>query len=46
MTSPIGLFLPITTFRGLALIGLSEGHEFSLPGQDGLEETVLLEKVL
>jgi regulator of nucleoside diphosphate kinase len=45
-TSPIGLFLPITTFRGLALLGLSEGQEFSLPGQDGVEEMVRLEKVL
>lgn len=46
MTSPIGLFLPVTTFRGLALIGLSEGQEFRLPGQDGVEEIVRLEKVL
>lgn len=46
MTSPIGLFLPITTFRGLALLGLAEGQEFSLPGQDGELETVRLEKVL
>ncbi len=46
MTSPIGLFLPVTTFRGLALVGLFEGQHFSLPGQNGVEETVLLEKVL
>jgi len=46
MTSPIGLFLPVTTLRGLALLGLAEGQEFKLPGQDGVEETVRLEKVL
>ena len=45
-TSPIGLFLPLTTFRGLALLGLSEGQEFSLPGQDGALEKVRLEKVV
>jgi regulator of nucleoside diphosphate kinase len=46
MTSPIGLFLPITTFRGLALLGQSEGQEFRLPGQDGREESVRLDQVL
>ncbi|QPC92977.1 nucleoside-diphosphate kinase [Mesorhizobium sp. INR15] len=46
MTSPIGLFLPITAYRGLALVGLCEGQEFSLPGQDGKQEIVRLEKVL
>jgi regulator of nucleoside diphosphate kinase len=45
VTSPIGLFLPLTTFRGLALLGLSEGQEFSLPGQDSALEKVRLEKV-
>ena len=45
-TAPIGLLLPITTLRGLALLGLTEGQSFSLAGQDGVEETVLLEKVL
>jgi regulator of nucleoside diphosphate kinase len=46
MTSPIGLFLPITTPRGLALLGLTEGQSIRIPGQDGQEELVLLEKVL
>jgi regulator of nucleoside diphosphate kinase len=30
MTSPVGLFLPITVARGLALLGLAEGEEFCL----------------
>ena len=39
--SPVGLFLPITTPRGLALLGLTEGQAFVLPNG----ERVLLEKV-
>ena len=46
MSSPIGLFLPITTQRGLALLGLTEGQSIRVPGQDGEDETMLLEKVL
>lgn len=46
MHSPVGLFLPITTARGLALMGLSEGQEFSLTNSDGETERVLLERVL
>ena len=46
MTSPICMFLPITSPRGLALLGLAEGQEFRLPNHDGIEERVLLEKVL
>ena len=46
MSSPIGLFLPITTHRGLALLGLTEGQSIRVPGQDGRDETILLEKVL
>ena len=46
MSSPVGLFLPITTARGLALLGLSEGQRFRLRGSDGAEEEILLEKVL
>lgn len=44
--SPIGLFLPIATSRGLALLGLAEGQGFRLSGHDGSEEVVLLEEVL
>ncbi|HTV69867.1 MAG TPA: nucleoside-diphosphate kinase [Rhizobiaceae bacterium] len=46
MTSPIGLFLPITTARGLALLGLAEGQVFFHPDHDGMEEQIMLEKVL
>jgi regulator of nucleoside diphosphate kinase len=46
MTSPLGLFLPITTPRGLALLGLSAGQTFRLPRPEGGEERVLLEAVL
>lgn len=46
MNGLVSLFLPITTFRGLALLGLTEGQEFSYPDQDGLMETICLEKVL
>lgn len=46
MTSPIGLFLPITTRRGLALLGLSEGQTFGFSNQEGAEEQVLLKAVL
>jgi regulator of nucleoside diphosphate kinase len=46
MTSPIGMFLPITSPRGLALLGLAEGQEFRLPNHDGAEERILLAKVL
>ncbi|WP_428413535.1 nucleoside-diphosphate kinase [Pararhizobium sp.] len=46
MTSPIGLFLSVATFRGLSLLGLSEGQEFRLHGHDGVEETIRLERVL
>jgi regulator of nucleoside diphosphate kinase len=46
MTSPIGLFLPITTSRGLALLGLSAGQEFLFAKLDGSEERILLDAVL
>lgn len=46
MNSPTGLFLPVTTLRGLALLGLSEGQSFSLRGLDQALETVRLERVL
>lgn len=45
MTSPIGMFLPVTTLRGLALLGLAEGEHFILTNGDGIEERILLEKV-
>lgn len=45
MTSPIGLFLPITTARGLALLGLSAGQTIRLARPDGGEEQITLEAV-
>lgn len=45
MTSPVGMFLPITTRRGLALMGLSEGQEFVLTDGEGRDERIVLETV-
>jgi regulator of nucleoside diphosphate kinase len=45
MTSPIGLFLPITAPRGLALLGLTAGQAFRLGKPDGGEERILLDAV-
>jgi regulator of nucleoside diphosphate kinase len=45
MTSPIGMYLPITTARGLALLGLSEGQGFALRNGDGDEERIVLHEV-
>lgn len=44
--SPVGMSLPVTTMRGLALLGLAEGHGFFVVNQDGIEERIVLEKVL
>ncbi len=43
---PVGISLPVTTARGLALIGLAEGQAFILLNQEGCEERIFLEKVL
>lgn len=45
MNAPVGLFLPVTILRGLALLGLSEGQEISLINHEGAEERIRLEKV-
>lgn len=45
MSSSVGMFLPITNRRGLALLGLIEGVEFILANDDGREERIRLEKV-
>lgn len=45
MTSAVGLFLPVTTVRGLALLGLAEGQAFVLTNSEGAEERIFLEKV-
>ena len=44
-TSPVGMFLPITNLRGLALLGLCEGEEFVLKDDEGREVRVLLNAV-
>ena len=43
---PGGAFLPITTFYGLALLGLREGETFHFDRPEGRRDWVLLEKVL
>lgn len=45
MTSPIGMLLPVTTLRGLALLGLTEGQEFVLTNVDDIQERIVLEAV-
>ena len=45
MKSPVGMFLPITTLRGLALLGLAEGQEFVHTDANGEEVRVLLQQV-
>ena len=40
MASAVGMFLPITIPRGLALLGLEEGQEFRLTTRDGRVESV------
>lgn len=45
MKSMVGMFLPVTTLRGLALLGLTEGEHFILTNRDGVEERIQLEKV-
>lgn len=45
MTSPVGMFLPITIPRGLALLGLAEGQEFVLTDGDEGEVRILLQRV-
>lgn len=45
VTAPVGMFLPITTLRGLAILGLTEGQDIVLTNADGVEARVLLQKV-
>jgi regulator of nucleoside diphosphate kinase len=46
MNSPTGLFLPITTLRGLALLGLAEEQAITIADNDGVETCIRLERVL
>ncbi|KJS10177.1 MAG: hypothetical protein VR78_14560 [Hoeflea sp. BRH_c9] len=43
---PVGMALPVTNLRGLALLGLAEGQGFSVINSEGFEERIVLEKVL
>ena len=45
MSPLVGLFLPITSLRGLALLGLAEGEHFIFTNGDGEKETILMDKV-
>ncbi|WP_037112729.1 hypothetical protein [Pseudorhizobium marinum] len=45
LTAPVGMLLPITTARGLALLGLGEGQEIVWTNADGVQERILLHKV-
>jgi regulator of nucleoside diphosphate kinase len=45
MNGSAGLFLPLTTPRALALLGLTEGQKFHLTDHEGRVEQVVLEKV-
>ena len=43
---PVAMYIPITSPRGLALIGLSEGEEFRIPYRDGGIFQIELREVL
>lgn len=43
--APFGMFQPITTPRGFALLGLSESQEVVLENADGHEERIVLDRV-
>ncbi|MGQ2908819.1 MAG: nucleoside-diphosphate kinase [Aliihoeflea sp.] len=45
MAASVGMFLPITSVRGLALLGLREGQTFRVTTREVRSEDVLLEKV-
>lgn len=46
MSSPVGLYLPITARRGLALLGLTEGQVVRITNHDGAQESIQLHQVL
>lgn len=46
MGSPVGMFLPITAPRGLALLGLRENGRIAVETAEGRPEELILEKVL
>lgn len=46
MGSPVGMFLPITAPRGLALLGLAENERIKVETPGGRHEYLVLERVL
>ncbi|SFQ09831.1 regulator of nucleoside diphosphate kinase [Mesorhizobium sp. NFR06] len=46
MRGLVGMLLPITNPRGLALLGLAEGQSMSIPTADGNLETLTVHEVL
>lgn len=46
MRGLIGMLLPITNPRGLALLGLAEGQSITIPKADGTTETLTVQEVV
>lgn len=46
MRGLVGMLLPITNLRGLALLGLAEGQSISIPTADGRAETLTVHEVV
>lgn len=46
MGAPVGMFLPITAPRGLALLGLAENQAIEVETAGGRHERLVLEKIL
>ncbi|MCV3240720.1 nucleoside-diphosphate kinase [Mesorhizobium sp. ZC-5] len=46
MRGLVGMLLPITTPRGLALLGLAEGQSMTIPNPDGKPETLTVQDVV
>jgi regulator of nucleoside diphosphate kinase len=43
---PVGLNLPVSTMRGLSMLGMSEGNKVTVARPGGGQETILIEKVV
>ena len=46
MRGLVGMLLPITNPRGLALLGLAEGQSMTIPNADGKLDTLTVQEVL
>ena len=46
MRGAVGVSLPVSTMRGLAMLGLAEGETISIERTTGRPESILIEKVL